>query len=209
MSKKLFIVGAGGLGRELHSWIQQHLDFNRDYPFSGFLDDNPDALKPFGNFAPVLPIVGHQVSAGSVYLCGIGSPKVKEKIISPLIKAGASFLSFIHPTCVIGQRVKLGQGVVLCPRVVLTCDIQVGDFCFFNIGSTVGHDVTIGSWTTVSSHCDITGLVHLGERVFLGSRASIIPKIKIGHDSTIAAGASVFSDVKPGCTVAGNPARVI
>jgi maltose O-acetyltransferase len=51
--------------------------------------------------------------------------------------------------------------------------------------------------------------VEIGEKVFLGSRASIIPRIKVGRESTIAAGATVFSNVKEGSTVAGNPARLI
>lgn len=207
--KKLYIVGAGGFGRELHSWIQQHPDWNRAWQFSGFLDDRADALKLCGSFAPVFPLVGHRVEQEAFYLCGIGAPPIKEKAIAPLLKAGAVFLNFIHPTCVVGQRVKLGQGVILCPKVILTCDIQIGDFCIFNLGSTVGHDAIVGSWTTASSHADITGLVEVGEKVFLGSRASIIPRMKIGRGSTVAAGSTVFSDVPEGKTVAGNPARVI
>lgn len=209
MSKKLFIVGAGGLGRELHSWIQQHPDFNRDYSFSGFLDDNPDALKPFGNFAPVLPIVGHQVSADSVYLCGIGIPSMKIKLLSSLINSRASFISFIHPSSVVGERIKIGQGVIVCPGVSISADITIGSYSMIGPNTTIGHDAIIGEWCTLCAQCDITGHVVVGSAVFMGSRASIIPGKKIGSESIIGAGAVVITDVPSQVTVVGNPARIL
>ena len=44
---------------------------------------------------------------------------------------------------------------------------------------------------------------------FLGARALIIPNRKIGDFAKISAGAVVFTNVKPGKTMIGNPAMVL
>ena len=207
--KKLYIVGAGGFGRELHSWIQQHPDFNSAWKIAGFLDDNPNALNLFGSFAKVLPLKGHKVSIDNLYLCGLGLPAVKKELLTPLVKGGAEFITFIHPTCVIGERVKIGQGVVLCPGISISVDITIGDFSMIGPNTTIGHDVSIGEWNTLCAQCDLTGHVVVGDSVFMGSRVSVIPNKKIGNKSIVGAGALVISNVPEGCTVVGNPARVI
>jgi sugar O-acyltransferase (sialic acid O-acetyltransferase NeuD family) len=207
--KKLYIVGAGGFGRELHSWIQQHPDFNSVWKIAGFLDDNPNALKLFGSFAKVLPLKGHKVSVDNLYLCGLGLPAVKKELLTPLVKVGAEFITFIHPTCVIGERVKIGRGVVLCPGISISVDITIGDFSMIGPNTTIGHDVSIGEWNTLCAQCDITGHVVVGDSVFMGSRVSVIPSKKLGNKSIVGAGAVVISNVPEGCTVAGNPARLI
>ncbi len=38
--KRLFIIGAGGFGREVFSWIQQIPNRDREWAFGGFLDDD-------------------------------------------------------------------------------------------------------------------------------------------------------------------------
>ena len=105
--KQLHIVGAGGFGRECHAWASQHPDCGRAWVIAGFLDDNAAALKAFGDFAPVRPLAGHRPSADNVYLCGIGMPGLKEKLVAPLLAAGAQFLTFVHPQALVGPRVKL------------------------------------------------------------------------------------------------------
>jgi sugar O-acyltransferase (sialic acid O-acetyltransferase NeuD family) len=204
--KQLYIVGAGGFGRELHSWVLHHPAHGRDWTFAGFLDDNPDALKDYGSFAPVTGLRGYLPGPDRVYLCGFGLPATKAQLTEPLLKAGAAFISLVHPSVVMGERVKLGQGVILCPGAVLSCDISLGDFVIINLGTTIGHDVTVGDWTTVSSQCDLTGHVKVSEGVFIGSKASVIPSRKIGAGSLVGAGAVVVRDVPPGATVFGNPA---
>ena len=207
--KNLFIVGAGGFGRELKAWISHDPNFAQGTVFAGFLDDNKNALDAFAQFAPVSSLAEHRISEENLYLCGVAIPSLKEKLISALLKQGARFESFIHPTCVIGERVRLGQGSVICPHCVLSCDIVIGDFATLNIATSVGHDVQVGDWTTASAQVDLTGGVKVGRGVFLGSRASVIPLKTIGDYATLAAGAVVFTSVPSKTTYAGNPAREI
>jgi len=207
--KKLLIVGAGGFGRELHAWAAQHPDCGRAWTPAGFLDDDPEALAQFGRFAPVHPLAGHRPSPDNVYLAGLGLPPLKEKLVAPLVAAGAEFLTFVHPQALLGARVKLGQGVVICPGAILSADIEVGDFAMVNLNCTVGHDATLGAWTSLSAQCDITGHVRVADRVFLGSRASIIPGRSVGSRSVVGAGAVVVTDVPADVTVVGIPARIL
>jgi sugar O-acyltransferase (sialic acid O-acetyltransferase NeuD family) len=207
--KQLHIVGAGGFGRECHAWASQHPDCGKAWVIAGFLDDNAAALRPYGDFAPVRPLAGHRPAADNLYLCGIGMPGLKEKLIAPLLAAGAQFLTFVHPQAMVGPRVKLGCGSVICPGAILSTDINLGEFVLVNLNSTIGHDATLGDWTSLSAQCDITGHVKVADRVFMGSRASVIPGKKVGSGSIVGAGAVVVADVPPGVTVVGNPARVL
>ena len=207
--KQLFIVGAGGFGRELHSYVLRHPAHGRDWTFAGFLDDHPDALKDYGSFAPVIGLHGHLPGPDRVYLCGLGLPATKARLVEPLLKGNASFITFVHPSVLIGERVRLGRGVVLCPGVILTCDVLLGDFVTVNLNTTIGHDVEVGDWTTVSSQCDLTGHVKVGAGVFIGSKASVIPGRKIGSGAIVGAGSVVVRDVSPGATVFGNPAATL
>jgi sugar O-acyltransferase (sialic acid O-acetyltransferase NeuD family) len=207
--KKLFIIGAGGFGRELYAWASQHADCGHAWAIAGFLDDNPDALGKFGRFAPVHPLTGHKPSADTLYLVGLGMPALKERLCAPLIAGGAEFLTFIHPQALIGARVKLGQGVVICPGAILSVDIEVGDFAMVNLNCTIGHDASLGPWTSLSAQCDITGYVRVADRVFMGSRASVIPDKSVGSRAIIGAGAVVVRDVPPDVTVVGIPARIL
>ena len=207
--KKLYIVGAGGFGREVHAWIKQHPEFNKRWVVAGFLDDNLDALKAFGSFATVLPLKNHQVLETNVYICALGLPLVKTKLITPLIEQNAEFISFIHPTAIIGERVKLGRGVVVCPGVSISADISIGAFSMIGPNTTIGHDGAIGEWCTLCAQCDITGHVTIKDAVFLGSRVSIIPGKTVGSKSILGAGSVVISDVPESVTIVGNPARIL
>jgi len=207
--KKLFIVGAGGFGREVYAWIKHHPDFNKSWTWGGFLDDNQEALTKFGRFAQVTSLKNHRVSDSNVYICGLGLPLVKSELLAPLLDQNAEFITFIHPSVIMGERVKIGKGVVICPGVSISVDITIGDFSMVGPNTTIGHDGTLGAWCTLCAQCDITGRVSLGDKVFLGSRVSIIPGKKIGNKSILGAGAVVISDVPEGVTVVGNPARIL
>jgi sugar O-acyltransferase (sialic acid O-acetyltransferase NeuD family) len=205
---KLVIVGAGGFARECAAWAEQSLQYNRDWVVKGFIDDNLKALEGLHAPYPLLgSICNYQPAADEVFLCAIGTPAVKKKVVASLKSRGAVFTQLVHRTAVLGHNIELGEGVILCPLVVLSGYNKLGDFVAINFSSTVDHDVTIGAWSQINCHIDLTGAVHVGEEVLFGSSACVIPGIKIGDRAVIGAGAVVIRDVEAGKVVAGVPAR--
>ena len=205
----LFIVGAGGFGRELYCWLKDSSEWGVAWRFAGFIDDNLSALDGFDYDAEVVSSASDFVpSRGQLFVCGIGNVEVKSKVCGPLVDEGAEFITFVHPSVVVGRNVELGAGVVVCPQVVLSCDIEIGEMVMLNLHTTVGHDARIGKWTTVSAHCDLTGSTRVGEAVFLGSGARVIPGKSVGNQAVVGAGSVVIRNVNEGQKVFGNPARV-
>jgi len=207
MPSPLYILGAGGFGRELFHWLKQHPDSGKAWEIIGFLDDNAEALKGF-NYSPgvVGSVMAHKPKPGELIACAITQPKVRRPVVDGLLARGAEFLTFVHPRATVGGNVRLGRGTILCPGVIVTCDVSLGDFVMLNVNATVGHDAKVGAHTTASAHVDITGFCTVGEGVFLGSHAHLIPHSKVGNNSVIGAGACVVTEVAPETTVVGNPA---
>jgi sugar O-acyltransferase (sialic acid O-acetyltransferase NeuD family) len=209
--KQLVIVGAGGFGREVLEWARESVGFGNEYTVTGFLDDKPDVLEPFTGID--VPVLGNTVDyvpqPGQVFVIAIGHPAIRKVLWKRFVEKGAEFATIIHNSCIIGSRVQLGNGVILCPRVVLTCDIRIGDNTALNVSTAVGHDAVIGSHCQLSSFCDITGYVKIGDCVMMGSRANVIPGKSVGSDSVVGAGSVVVANVPDKVTVFGNPARIL
>ena len=53
------------------------------------------------------------------------------------------------------------------------------------------------------------GKIEIGNNVFLGMNAIIMPGVKIGDNSIVAAGSIVTKSVPSGYVVGGNPAKII
>ena len=83
---------------------------------------------------------------------------------------------------------------------------------------TIGEDSGLSPGVIVMVHdasmtrrigCTRIARVLIGDRVFVGAGAIILPGSRIGDDSIIGAGAVVRGEVPPGSLVVGNPARVV
>lgn len=206
----VYIVGAGGFGREVYSWLMDAADWQADAQFAGFLDDNSQALQGFDYpLGVVAAVSGFVPQPDDRLICGVGAVELKQALCAPLLERGARFMTLVHPSAVLGRNVVLGAGVVICPRVTLTCDIELGAMTMINCHSSAGHDCRIGAWTTISAHCDLTGGTQLGESVFIGSGARVIPGKRVGDGARVGAGSVVVRHVEPGQTVFGNPARIL
>lgn len=207
--QNLIIVGAGGFGREVLQWCQDAGFDHGEWRIKGFLDDNPSALDAAtaGRHAILGSVDDYAIVPDDRFVCAIGMPRVKKACVERLLARGARFVSVIHPSAVVGRTVHLGQGCVICPQTILTANIQLGDFVMVNLCSSVGHDACIGRWTTLSPHCDVTGGVEVGEGVFMGTHAALIPGIRVGDWAVVGAGSTAFRDVPAGATVVGVPAQ--
>ena len=88
--------------------------------------------------------------------------------------------------------------------------VRVGDHVTITSGvRLVTHDG--GVWVFRDKHPDIDlfGPITLGDNVFVGLNAIIMPGVTIGDNCVIGAGAVVTRDIPSGSVAAGVPARVI
>jgi len=206
--KRLIIVGAGSLGRELYSWIRGAKEYQAEWSFYGFIDDNLKSLEGYPYKAEVIgSIQSYLPTKDDVFVLAIMQPKLKLHLAAQLEQRGANFVSIVHETALIADNVTIGKGSVICPRVVVSCDTRIGDFVTVNLSSTVGHDVKIGNGCTINCHVDITGFVQLGEGVLLGSHASILQRVVVQDFAVVGAGSVVLRTVEAGSTVMGVPAK--
>ena len=58
-------------------------------------------------------------------------------------------------------------------------------------------------------HFDCFGKVNIGDNVYIGTNALIMPGVNIGNNVLVAAGSIVCNSVPSGVVVAGNPARIV
>ncbi len=81
---------------------------------------------------------------------------------------------------------------------------------------TIGNDVTMSIRVTVMAHDASTkktlgytkiGQIHIGDHVFIGANATILPGVTIGDYAVIGAGSIVTHDVPAKTVAAGVPAR--
>lgn len=86
------------------------------------------------------------------------------------------------------------------------------------IGVLIPEVFHIGSYTRITGGVTIlahdacrtmTADTYIGCNCFIGTRAIILPGVKIGDECIVAAGAVVTKDVPSNCIVGGNPARII
>ncbi len=109
------------------------------------------------------------------------------------------------------------------------CNIYIGENFFANFNLTVldeaevriGDNCFIGPNVSIYTACHPldaesrnTGVewaepVAIGDNVWIGGSATILPGVSIGNNVVVAAGAIVTKDIPDNVVVGGNPARVI
>ena len=209
--KKIVLIGAGGFGREVAASLIRTINWYKPtYDFLGFLDDGPgfhsgmeiDGYPWLGNRNWILD---HKDEVCCT--CTIGSAELKKQIQTELTDKGVRFETIIETTSYVAPHTTIGPGCVLYGGVRISVNCTIGAGVLLNDGVKIGHDVTIGDYTSIMPDTGISGGCCIGEQVDIGGHAFIIPGKKVGDKARIAAGSIVFSNVRAGTTVLGNPAK--
>ena len=208
--KDIIIVGASGFGREVLETIQVINRCSPTWNVLGFIDDNPAALEGYDLDQKVLgSIKDWKIRGDEQYVLAIAAPVVKEKVVSALKAKGASFATLIAPSVTIGERTRIGEGVVAFGQTGISVDCNIGSFVFFNSLDGIGHDCVIGDYCTFGPKVCISGATKMGKCVNVGALASTYPGVSVGDYATIGMNSAVIRRVKPHTTVMGVPAKQI
>lgn len=204
------MAGAGGCGREVMSMlIDSEKIRGKRYNIKGFLDDTKSTVEDLNCPIPVAgSIQDFYPKPNDAVILGIAAPEGKRKVVSLLKGRGVVFESFIHPYVALGNYNRVGEGVVIYGGFGMTVNVTLGNFTTLQ-ACYLGHDVTVGDFSTISSYCNIMGHVTIGQGVFMGSTVAIVPKTTIGDNAFLCVGSVILEAVPPGAKMLGNPARQI
>lgn len=214
-TKDIIIYGAGGFGREMAALLKRQNAIIQTWNLLGFVDDDLTRY-PVGSHNEYGVILGdfNYLNAYSTeinVILAFGKPNiiknVYNKISNPLIK----FPNIIGPEAKIldEDNVKLGKGNILCSYSTISCNVHLGDFNVFNNRCSVGHDAKIGNFNTFMTATRISGDTIIEDYNFFGVGSILLQGIKVGCNTTIAAGAVVMRKTKDNSLYIGNPAKKI
>jgi maltose O-acetyltransferase len=100
----------------------------------------------------------------------------------------------------IGIHASVGRGARIGSNVMMGGDVLI---------LTMNHRTSSTETPMIQQGHECTEPVTIGDDVWIGARAIIVPGVTVGSGSIIAAGAVVSRDVPENAIVAGNPARIV
>lgn len=208
--KDLYIIGAGGFGREVAWLVERINEIEPTWNIKGFIDDNESRWGTKENDYVVLGGCDYLKTLGEVYaVCAIGAAKVRKSVIEKIQESSIKFATLIDPSVLISKRVEVGEGTIICANSILTVDIKIGKHVIINWDCTIGHDNIIDDFVTIYPSVNVSGNVHLGECSELGTGMQIIQGKTVAKNTIIGAGAVVVRDIEVSGTYVGSPAKKI
>lgn len=203
---RIGIFGTGGFGRET---LTCFIDFSKSAGFDYtrqaiFIIDDKYYSDTEVMGVKVVPLSKFDPTAGYEVVIGVGDPLQRKAIVDRL-PTETKYGRVIHPSAVISEWVKTGEGSIITAGCVLTCNIELGKHAHINLLTTIGHDCIIGDYFTTAPGANISGNCKFGDRVYLGSNAAIRQGITICNDVTIGMGGIVVKNIAEAGVYIGNP----
>lgn len=205
-------VFLGAANPEIARMIRAIEQVEPGFRVAGFIDNDPAkkgttflGYPVFGGFEVLDELIERDVRFVNLIT---GSTRTRYETSLEMAARGCRFANLIHPSVDL-TMVDLGVGNYVQENVVLQAAVRLGDNSSVHIGTLVGHETVIGSSVFIAHGCSISGLVQIRDGVFMGTHATVIPRITIGRWATIGAGTVVTKDVPDYATVVGVPGKVI
>ena len=181
-------------------------------------DDTPNLLPPFPDIPLYFSWIGFQewlLSQNNIenngFCIAIGNPhgRIRLKIHDQLVKEGLQPVTLIHSNAWIAENAEIGEGAQIMAGVIIQPEVKIGKQCIVNTKVSIDHECILEDGVEIEPGAILCGNVYAETNVWICAGATVLPRIRIGHDAIIGAGSLVTKDVPSNTLVYGVPARII
>jgi len=186
------IIGAGGLGRI----VANILRLNNQTTIEFYDDDETksgtevDGIRVNGKIVDI-----YKLTPSPSLIIGIGDINARKELYTKFKSEGFSFASAIHPTAIVAYSAKIEEGCIIKENAVIEIGTRIGANSIIGNGTVICHDCDIGKHCRIAPSVTIAGYAIIGEGCYLAVKVSVDRKIKIGENSVIASGCTIWKDV--------------
>jgi len=212
MDEKVVILGAGAQAK----YILEIFSISKSFKVECVIDvdNNPERLGK--------EIYGFKIQKwNKEYLSalkkkGVGKAIVahgnntrKENLFIKVKEMEFELVNAIHPKSIIASTAILGKNIIVNAGAIIQPFARIANGVMVHSGVVVEHDNIIEDFVNLGPGVRLAGGVRVKKGAYIYTGACIIPKITIGVNSQVGAGAVVINDVPDNVIVVGNPARVL
>jgi UDP-3-O-[3-hydroxymyristoyl] glucosamine N-acyltransferase len=199
--ESILLIGAGALASDL-------IDMFGPGRFAGAYVD-PEYRR--GDELDGVPVYSHWTQAAAVashYLLAVSSIEHRERAMALAADAGLIAASpMVSPCARVARSAELERGCVVAHFSAVGPQARVAANGLLMHGVVLGHNSVLEANVVVCAGVSIGGYVEIGSRSFIGTNAVLAPKIHLGPDSFVAAGAACLRSAPARSLLIGNPAR--
>lgn len=191
----MFLYGASGHAKVIIDILE-----SCNVPVKGLYDDDT-SLERLLDY-PVF----HDKEIQGPLVVSIGDNRIRKRIAELL---SVEYGKAIHSSALVSKRSFIDEGTVIMQGAIIQSCVKIGKHCIINTGVSVDHDCVVDDFVHLSPQVTLCGNVSIGEGSWIGAGTTIIPGVKVGKWSIIAAGSVVTKDIPDQVLAGGNRCRVI
>ncbi|MGN6342758.1 MAG: DapH/DapD/GlmU-related protein [Ginsengibacter sp.] len=192
---------------------------NNGYTIMGIVDKDQNNIpiqyrKRFeylGNDEKVILSIKQKQFSNIPILLSPDLPELREKLFIDYKRAESKHINLISSKANVSCTATIEQSssIIIQDLVNVSSNVTISRGVHLNTYANVMHDCILEDFVTVAPNAVLLGGVKVERRSYIGAHSTILPRIRIGKNAIVGAGAVVTKDVNEGEIVAGVPAKKI